>query len=141
MEMTSELLVKAITHLWPRKVLIDGMLLPEEHSDNPDFVSEWMKSCEGDVTRVEEVLNHVHAVDLMIGMDDYHERSFEDLKTIAKAYSAFLEAEIRRVAPGREYVIEIHEGNPDIPVIELGTGKSVRAVENADLEIWCRLKR
>jgi len=138
--LTRRTLVQAIEHLWPRKVVIDGCLVPAGPQDPEWLLKLWLKKLAGDRRETERMINHVHVPDLILAMDDCSETTKDELRLLARAYVAFLEAEIRRVAPGRDFEIELVDDDEPIRVIEGPGGRRFRSVETVELQIICNLK-
>lgn len=139
--LSRRLVVEAIRALWPGKQLVRDCIVPAGINDPEGFVELWLKKCNGDLTAAEQTINRVYLADLLLDADDLQETTPGEFALVAQAYVAFLEAEIRRIAPGVAYDVKVSGDFNKIPVVDNPDGSSIRHAECLDVRITCSLRR
>jgi hypothetical protein len=78
----AELAIAFSALYWPEFVEIEGCVLLREHYDPANF-QEWLEKLEGDKSKVERVINHVHLWDLFkLDEENIPEKAIEDLARV-----------------------------------------------------------
>ena len=89
----------------PRLKVEEDCIIPAHESVTN--LRNWIQSQNGDRSAAESMINHMHMVDLVGGWVFPEPTDREMLVRLAEYYAALLDAEVRRVAPGRSYKVEI----------------------------------
>jgi hypothetical protein len=95
---------------WPRFVEVEGCVLIAERYDPANFRA-WWQSLEGDIPRVEWVINHLHLWDLFpTGDDPALDRG---LQSLAQIIARCWEGALRQAFPDRQFMIEVTDAAED----------------------------
>jgi hypothetical protein len=89
---------------WPRFVEVEGCVLIAEQY-NPANFRAWWQSLDGDIPRVEWVINHLHLCDLFPTGDD--PAINRGLQSLAHIMAQCWEGALRQAFPDRQFAIEV----------------------------------
>lgn len=101
--------------IWPRLRLLNDCIILSANDKDELRLMDWITACDGDRSKAEQCINHVHLSDVIRGT--YYERVIEAKEWIIllEAYVALLNHELRKLLPdgmfevrvtGREQVCE-----------------------------------
>jgi hypothetical protein len=97
------------TVFWPRFVEHDGMILRE--GNDPDHISSWLKSYDGNKTTTEWVVNHIHLVDMQyVGCPD---ATRDRIVFLGHLLKEIYECKLAVQFPGRKVVVEFDDSFQD----------------------------
>lgn len=89
----------------PRLKVEDGCIMPAHQAAGD--LQNWIASVNGDRIAAQAYINHMHISDLLSDVTGASLTDHARLVELAEVYAALLEAEVKRVAPGRAYRVEV----------------------------------
>jgi hypothetical protein len=97
------------TIFWPDFVVHDGCVF--RHRPSEETYGKWLASLDGDRSKVESVINHLHITDMFTseGVDP----TPRVLMHVAQLLKDMWSCKLDRDFPGRGFCVEIYEGKPD----------------------------
>ncbi|MGE3540683.1 MAG: hypothetical protein AB7N91_24990 [Candidatus Tectimicrobiota bacterium] len=77
----AELAIAFSTLYWPEFIDVEGCVLLRERYEAANF-QEWWEKLNGDMSKIEAVINHVHLWDLFVLDENVPDKALEDLARI-----------------------------------------------------------